>query len=180
MRKAGVLVALVLLLLFGTLFIRRRRRQGLGRVDRKLRPPKIRIVYSRKIKASERPQVTSAQEVVRILRAAWSAQIEIREEFMVLHLDQSNRVLGYQLLSKGGIAGTVADIRLIYAAALKSLAVAIIIAHNHPSGNLNPSQSDRILTRRIKEAGEVLDIRLLDHIILTKETYYSFADNGDL
>jgi DNA repair protein RadC len=142
------------------------------------RPPKIRIVYSKKIKNKDRPKITKSQDAVDVFRELWSKQIEIREEFIVLLVDRSNRVLGYQLLSKGGMTGTVADIKLIYSVALESLASGIIIAHNHPSGNTQPSNSDLQLTKKIQEAGKHIDITLLDHIILTKESHYSFADEG--
>ena len=85
-----------------------------------------------------------------------------------------------KMISKGGIHGTVADLRLIFSVALTSLASAIIVAHNHPSGNLQPSDADSRLTQKIKAAGNQLDITLLDHIILTKESYYSFADEGNI
>jgi DNA repair protein RadC len=144
------------------------------------RPPKIRIVYSKKIKNEDRPKISKSQDAVDVFRELWSSQIEVREEFIVLLVDRSNRVLGYQLLSKGGMTGTVADIKLIYSVALESLASSIIIAHNHPSGNIQPSASDLQLTKKIQEAGKYIDITLLDHIILTKESHYSFADNDQL
>ena len=96
----------------------------------------------------------------------------------MLMLDRANRVLGFQLLSKGGISGIVADIRLIFSVALEALASSIILAHNHPSGNLQPSDKDIKLTGKVKEAAKYLDIALLDHFILTKESHYSFADKG--
>jgi len=161
-------------------FTRTVKQAGLGSAAKKLRPPKIRIVYSKKLKTSERPKITRSTEAIEVLRSVWSSQIEAREEFVVLMLDRSNRVLGYQLLSKGGISGTVADIRLIFSVALEALASSIILAHNHPSGNLKPSEADLSLTRKVKEASKVIDIVLLDHFILTKEGHYSFADEGDL
>lgn len=148
---------------------------GLGKITR---PPKVRIVYSKKLKPNQRPQISSSQDAERVLREIWSSQMEIREEFVVLLLDRSNRVLGYHLLSKGGLTGTVADIRLIFSVALESLASGIILSHNHPSGNTKPSNPDLQLTNRIKEAGKNMDITVLDHLILTKDDYYSFADNG--
>jgi DNA repair protein RadC len=98
----------------------------------------------------------------------------------VLFLDNASQVLGYNILSSGGITGTVADLRLIFSVALESLATKIIIAHNHPSGNLNPSEADTALTRKIYNAGKVMDITLLDHLIITVKGYYSFADEGNL
>jgi len=82
------------------------------------------------------------------------------------------------VLSMGGITGTVADIRLLFSVALNSLATSVIMSHNHPSGNLNPSQQDKDLTRKVQDAGKLMDIQLLDHVIITRESYYSFADEG--
>jgi DNA repair protein RadC len=144
------------------------------------RPAKVRLVYSKKLKNSERPKITSQEDAANLFRAVWSSQMEIKEEFMVLLLDKSHRVLGYQHLSKGGLDGTVVDARIVFAAALQSLASAIILAHNHPSGNLKPSGADKQITLRIKRLAELHGIKLLDHIILTKESYTSFADEGIL
>ncbi len=154
--------------------------QGLGKLKPISKPPHVRIVYSKNQPKSERFKITSSTDAYRILKDIWSKQIETREEFIILLLDRSNTVLGYHMLSMGGITGTVADIRLLYSLALKSLATGIIVSHNHPSGNLNPSQADRTLTKRIKEAGVILDITLLDHLIITTDGYYSFVDEGEI
>ncbi len=100
------------------------------------------------------------------------------EEFWVLFLNRSNRVIGRMRLSQGGISGTVTDVRMVMKKAIEYLASGIIICHNHPSGNLNPSESDARITTKIKEAGNMIDIQLLDHIIIADNDYYSFADNG--
>jgi DNA repair protein RadC len=97
---------------------------------------------------------------------------------MIMLLNRANRVIGVYKVSNGGLTGTVADIRLIFVAALKAAAGSIILAHNHPSGNLNPSGEDSRLTQKIKDAGKLLDIQVLDHLILSKEGYFSFADQG--
>lgn len=171
------LLLVITLISFGYFFKDRKKNSRLGKLKIN-RPPKIRIVYSKKIKTSERPKITSSQDAKNVLREIWSSQMEIREEFIVLLMDKANRVLGYQIVSKGGMDGTIADVKLIYSVALESLASGIIIAHNHPSGNLNPSNADIQLTNKIREAGKQLDVVLLDHIILTKESFYSFADEG--
>ena len=107
--------------------------------------------------------------------------IEFVEEFRLLLLNRSNAVLGIIEISKGGISGTVTDIRLIFQAAIKGNASGIICAHNHPSGNLSPSESDIKITQKIKEAGNLMDIQLLDHLIITSEDeYFSMADNGHI
>jgi DNA repair protein RadC len=104
--------------------------------------------------------------------------IDIYESFFVVYLNQSNNTIGWYKASQGGIAGTVADPRLIMKKALDVLATSLILCHNHPSGNLKPSGADESLTMKIKQAGAFLDIKVLDHIILTEESYYSFADEG--
>ena len=104
--------------------------------------------------------------------------ISLQERFVVLYLNRANKVLGAFLASSGGITGTVADPRLIMSVALKTAAVGIVLAHNHPSGNLKPSRADELLTRRIQESGNLLDIQLVDHIILSRNSYLSLADEG--
>jgi DNA repair protein RadC len=100
------------------------------------------------------------------------------EEFWILFLNRSNKVINRMKLSQGGISGTVTDVRLAMKKAIEYLASGIIVCHNHPSGNLNPSESDSKITQKIKEAGNLLDIQLLDHLIISEKEYYSFADNG--
>ena len=104
--------------------------------------------------------------------------ISLQERFVVLYLNRANKVLGAFLASSGGITGTVADPRLIMSVALKTAAVGIVLAHNHPSGNLKPSRADELITRRIQESGNLLDIQLVDHIILSSNSYLSLADEG--
>jgi len=152
---------------------------GLGKID-KGRPPKLRIVYSRNQQTKDRKKIQSSQDAYAVFKKIWSKQIEVREEMYVLFLNRKNNVLGYHILSIGGITGTVADLRLLFAVALKSLATSIIIAHNHPSGQLSPSGEDIELTKKIKETGDIMNITLLDHLIVTTDTYYSFSDEGDL
>lgn len=100
------------------------------------------------------------------------------EEFWVLFLNRSNRVINKMKISQGGISGTVTDIRIILKKAVEYLSSGIIVCHNHPSGNLIPSESDNRITKKIKDAGDLLDIQLLDHLIISDKEYYSFADNG--
>ena len=100
------------------------------------------------------------------------------EEFWILFLNRSNKVINRMKLSQGGISGTVTDVRMVMKKAIEYLASGIIVCHNHPSGNLNPSESDSKITQKIKDAGNLLDIQLLDHIIISEKDYYSFADNG--
>ncbi len=102
------------------------------------------------------------------------------EEFWCVYLNNANTVVGKQQLSKGGLTATMVDVRLLYKRALELLAVGIIVCHNHPSGTLQPSTSDRELTQKISAAGAILDIKLLDHVILAENAYFSFADDGIL
>lgn len=100
------------------------------------------------------------------------------EEFYIIYLNNSNKVIDYLPLSKGGITGTLVDVRLAFKQALELGATAIILTHNHPSGNLNPSSADKQLTQKLKTGGESLDIKILDHVIITEKSYFSFADEG--
>jgi DNA repair protein RadC len=102
------------------------------------------------------------------------------EEFWILFLNRSNKVINRMKLSQGGVSGTVTDVRMVMKKAIENLASGIIVCHNHPSGNLNPSESDTKITQKIKEAGNLMDIQLLDHLIISDKDYYSFADNGVL
>jgi DNA repair protein RadC len=141
----------------------------------------IELIYKSKVPASLRTKITCSRDCYNLLKENWNSDtLEFFEEFKVLLLNRSNAILGILPLSKGGISGTVTDTRIIMAAALKSNASGLIVAHNHPSGNLNPSESDNKITQKIKSAGELMDIQLLDHLIITAEDYYSFADQGIL
>lgn len=143
------------------------------------RVAEVELVYKTKVKASERPKINSVKDCYNLLKELWNENtIEMQEEFKVMLLNRGNRVIGIYEASSGGLTGTVADPRLILAAAIKSLAVSIILSHNHPSGNLKPSRADEELTQKIKAAAAYHDIRVIDHIIITSEGYYSFADEG--
>lgn len=139
----------------------------------------IELHYRTNVKPSERPKITCSQNAYDILHQHWSDEkLELLEEFKILLLNRANRVLGIVNISTGGVTGTVADPKIIFSSALKANACSIILAHNHPSGNLKPSEADIKLTTRMKQAGQLLDISVLDHIILTSDQYFSMADNG--
>lgn len=139
----------------------------------------VKMIYFNKVKAADRPQVKCSLDAYEILQANWSDQIGLLEEFYILLMDRSNRVMGKYLVSQGGMAGTVVDAKIVFTAALKTRCSSIILAHNHPSTSLYPSQADKNLTKKLVEAGKVLDILILDHLILSPEGgYYSFADEG--
>ncbi len=139
----------------------------------------VELIYKSKIKASQRPHIKTSKDAADLLKQTWDEnKIDFVEQFKVLFLNRSNKVLGILEVSSGGVTGTVADPKLVFVAALKANACNIIISHNHPSGNLKPSLEDERLTQKIKQAGQLLDIKLFDHIIVTSEGYYSFADEG--
>ncbi len=139
------------------------------------------LELGRRRKAEEQPQ----QVAIKSSRDAYAQLLPLledlpHEEFWVLGLSRSNRVLFKKQISKGGVSGTVADIKLIFKAAIEKLASALVIAHNHPSGQLKPSTSDIQLTNKLAETGKIMDIPILDHLIVTNKGYYSFADEGVL
>ena len=140
----------------------------------------IELIYKSKVKASDRPKVTTSQDAFKLFKSNWDDnKIEFVEQFKVLFLNRANSVLGLFELSTGGVTGTVADPKLVFMAALKLNACNIILCHNHPSGNLKPSRADELLTQKIKEAGTYLDLPVIDHLIISAEdSYYSFADEG--
>lgn len=128
-----------------------------------------------------RSKVLSSAEAYQILLPTYKeGTINYKEYFKVLFLNQASQVLGYTLISEGGITETTVDVRLILQAALLTNSVSLILAHNHPSGNLKPSKLDIELTKQIKEAAKLMRINVLDHIILTSDKYYSFADEGEV
>ena len=136
----------------------------------------VELTYKSKVKASDRPQITSSSISYDILLNNWSDQIEFIEEFNILLLNAANRVLGFYNVSKGGHTGTVVDARVVFSAALKMKASYLILSHNHPSGALRPSLADIELTKKLVEGGKLLNIKVLDHLIITPYGYYSFAD----
>lgn len=129
---------------------------------------------------SDCAEISSSLEVSTYMRKLMSLHPDsaYREVAIAVYLSQSNRVLGHHVVSKGGISGTVIDTRIVFAIALKTLACAVILCHNHPSGNLKPSQSDINLTKKCIEIGKMHDIQVLDHIILTDNGYTSLSDEG--
>jgi DNA repair protein RadC len=140
----------------------------------------VKLSYKNRVKAADRVKISCSRDAYKVFMDNWNPEIiEFVEEFKILLMNRSNSVLGILEISKGGISGTVTDVRVVFQAAIKGNASGIICAHNHPSGNLNPSESDTRLTQKLKEAGNLMDIQLLDHLIIaTEDDYYSFADNG--
>lgn len=130
----------------------------------------------KEIDHQERAKVSSSKEIFELMRSYF---LDLpHEEFWVILLNRGNRIIRKQQISHGGVAGTVADPKIIFKAALEELACGIILAHNHPSGNVTPSQQDIDLTKKIKESGKLMEIQVLDHLIFAGSKYYSFADEG--
>ena len=137
----------------------------------------IKISYSHLVKPSNQLQVTSSKAVYDYLYPLWP-DIEYRESFGIILLSRAMKILGLSWISLGGISGTVVDAKLIFQTALKANASGLILAHNHPSGQLQASDADRKITDKVKSAGKFLDIGVYDHLILTSESYLSMADEG--
>ena len=125
-------------------------------------------------------KISSSNDANEFVRKFYPVGIDIREAMLVLFLNNSNRTLGFSVASIGGITGTIVDVRLVLRDALLTQSTSIILVHNHPSGNLKPSREDLSITEKIKKASNLMDIKLLDHLILTEDTFYSFADFGKL
>jgi DNA repair protein RadC len=128
--------------------------------------------------ALARPKITSSKEAYNIMFPLISDLHH--EEFWVLLLNRSNIIIDKNKISQGGIAGTVIDVKIILKKVVEKLASSVILCHNHPSGNIEPSEADIAITKKLKEAAEVMDIKLLDHIIVTDKSYFSFLDEGIL
>jgi len=126
--------------------------------------------------ALEKSTITSSRDVTNLMQQI-IGDLE-HEEFWVLFLNNANKVIAKSQISKGGLTATIVDVRLVFKRALEIASVGIIVCHNHPSGKLQPSNADKHLTQKIKEAGNTLDIKLLDHLIITEKAYFSFADEG--
>jgi len=125
-------------------------------------------------------KVSSSKDVNDYIRKIYPVEINVREAMVVLYLNNSNRTLGYSIASIGGITATLLDVRLVLQSALLVGCTSLILIHNHPSGSLIPSRVDFAITEKIKKAAELHDIKVLDHLVLTEDAYYSFADEGKL
>ena len=139
----------------------------------------VKLSYKPKFKNQQK--VTCSEDAYRYMLSTYKkGTICYKEYFKVLFLNQAKQVLGYTLISEGGITETSVDVRVILQAALLTNSVAIILAHNHPSGNTKPSRQDMEITKQVKDAARLMRITVLDHLILTDTGYYSFADKGEL
>lgn len=126
--------------------------------------------------AMELPQITGSKAIFDLMQPL-IGELQ-HEEFWIVYLNNSNKVLHKEQLSKGGLTGTLVDVRLVFKKGIELFSTAIILCHNHPSGKLQPSQADKSITSKLKLAGETLDIKVLDHIIITENAYFSFADEN--
>lgn len=140
----------------------------------------VEMFYKSKIKNAERKKVTTSKDAYYIFKSIniFNRNFDYKEMFYCAYLNKDSKILSVSKISEGGTAGTVVDIKIILQGAILQNATGLIICHNHPSGNLNPSSNDRIITKNIKEAVKLLDMSLLDHLIITSESYYSFSDEG--
>ena len=139
----------------------------------------VAISYSTNVKPGDRVKITSSLAAFEVFAAGWPSY-EHREYFYIILMNRANKVLGISQISVGGISGTVVDPKLVFQAALKANASSIILGHNHPSGELIPSDADNALTRKLADVGTLLDLPVLDHLIMNGETYYSYKDEGKL
>ena len=139
------------------------------------------VELSYKPKFKNLHKIVSSEDAYKYLLPTYKeGTIRYKEYFKVLFLNQANQVLGYTLISEGGITETSVDVRVILQAALLTNSVALVLAHNHPSGNLRPSRQDMEITKQVKEAAKLIRITVIDHLILTDAGYYSFSDEGQL
>jgi DNA repair protein RadC len=128
----------------------------------------------------EQIKITKSEDAANFIKQFYSDDIEIYESFFILLMNRSNKIIGYAKISQGGIIGTYVDKKIVLKYLIDSLASGLIIAHNHPSGVLKPSDEDIKITKQIAELCKLLETTLLDHVILTTDSFYSFADNGKL
>jgi len=140
--------------------------------------PEITVSYKDTVKNSERAVVTCSADVAKIFTEACKGCMDHHEEVYALFLNRANRVLGISNIAKGGFSSSVIDIRIILQTALIVSASAIMLSHNHPSGSIKPSKQDLDITKQVQKGCEAIGIQLLDHVIVTSETYTSFADSG--
>ena len=148
-------------------------------VQKTFKVAEVQVSYKPDDKASERPKISSSKQAYDLLMQHWDwGKIEFLEQSKMILLNRQNRVLGLVDISTGGVSGTILDPKIIFSVALKANISAIILCHNHPSGNTQPSQSDIRLTNQLKDGGKLLEILVCDHLIITNEHYYSFADDG--
>ena len=141
----------------------------------------VELTYKNNVPYNQRQKISNSQGAYEILTNLFPENtMDYRETFIVLYLNRANQVLGYSVISQGGTSNTTVDIKMVIQTALLANASCIMLVHNHPSGNVQPSSDDNKITKRIMEAAKLFDITVLDHLIITNENYYSFTDNGNI
>jgi len=144
-----------------------------------LKVSEVQITYKPNFNPTDRPQISSSKQCYNILMQHWNLRlINFLEEFKIILLNRTNRVLGLVDISMGGVSGTYVDPKIVFVVALKANASGLILIHNHPSGNLKPSDADIKLTQKIKDGAKLLEIEIHDHLIISDNGYYSMADDG--
>lgn len=138
----------------------------------------ISVVYKNKIRAKDKIQVSSSNDIYKLMKPVFKDVINHHEEFYIVLLNTGNYVLGISKIAQGGISSTTIDTRIIFQTALKTNSVKIAMVHNHPSTSLNPSHLDKSFTDKMVEAGKLMDIAVVDHVILSTDGYFSFCDRG--
>lgn len=139
----------------------------------------IKVSYQPKYNACDRPKISQSKDAYDVLISNWDRdKLQLCEQCYILLLNRANNVIGMREISSGGFGMTVVDPKMIFSIALKGCASGLLLSHSHPSGNLRPSQADLAITRRLVEAGKLLDLEVLDHLIITSNGYYSFGDDG--
>jgi DNA repair protein RadC len=140
----------------------------------------IKVEYEKKYRNKVISDSTTAYQIAKEIYRAIVLNLSLKEYFVMIYLNRRNEVIGYHLLSQGGISGTAVDDRLAFSVGLKCLASGVIMIHNHPSQDCSPSKADITLTRKFIEAGKILNISVLDHLVISSETYYTMADEGEI
>lgn len=144
---------------------------------KKYKFPQIKVKVS--VTKGDKVTITSPEKMVEVMRSIFNADTILwTEEVIMVCLNRANDVVGYYRVSSGGFSGSVLDPRVVMTIALQNASSSIILAHNHPSGNLKPSEGDRAVTEKIRKACEFFDMKLLDHLIITDESYFAFSENG--
>lgn len=139
----------------------------------------VELIYRSKTKASERQKITTSKDAYDLLMKAWDEnKIDLVEQFKIVLLDRNNSCMGISTVSTGSMTACIVDPKIVFATALKARATGIILAHNHPSGNVKQSDADQKLTTEFAKAGKILELPVIDHLIVTKDGYTSFADEG--
>ena len=141
----------------------------------------VELIYRNKLKKADRPRIKSSLDAYNLLIHSWDQnKIDLLEEFKILLLDRNNACMGISNIAQGGVSACVVDPKIIFSTALKAKASGIILAHNHPSGNLFPSQNDFDLTAKLYAGAKLLEMAVLDHLVVTDVGYHSMADEGTM